>query len=392
MITNRTNDSEKPRTVSAAGKIETIQALRGIAAFVVVLWHASGLVAPYGTGFTLHFMPGGAFGVSLFFLISGFIMVHTTRNCDGSALYCGDFLIRRLARIWPVYAIATIALVVIRPPSGISFAWVFESLTFQPHGAGPAPGFGYPILGVGWTLNYEIYFYLVFGLSMLFGRARWWVMGAWFVGSLILLPLVLGRQPSFTPTTSYDLSVAYLNLISNPINWMFFGGCLFGLLSQVDKLSIKRTAVALALLVLTTSMVALQWVTGFRTVNGINGVGLSLIPFFGVVVLSLQSLPTKVPRFLTYLGDVSYSLYLIHPIVIGSYFGVIRLIDIPIDSNVRYFGFGATILVSLVIASLSHHWIEANLSRRVQRLLRQVVLGGRVPLSRNGRVAKEALT
>jgi len=72
-----------------------IQALRGIAALGIVLWHASRYVAPYGTGASLEFFyPASPGGVGLFFIISGFIMGHTTRRCDGSFRYVYNFFVK----------------------------------------------------------------------------------------------------------------------------------------------------------------------------------------------------------------------------------------------------------------------------------------------------------
>lgn len=82
------------------GSIDSVQAHRGIAALAVVLWHASRYLGPYGSGIggTL-FAPGAAMGVDLFFLISGFIMFHTTRHGDGSWRDVADFAIKRDAHL-----------------------------------------------------------------------------------------------------------------------------------------------------------------------------------------------------------------------------------------------------------------------------------------------------
>src|SRR4051812_46155076 len=85
--------------IGASGKVGVIQVLRGIAALTVLLWHASRYFSPYGTGWAAQaFQPGGNMGVDLFFLISGFIMVVTTRDCDGTPSYAATFMVKRLAR------------------------------------------------------------------------------------------------------------------------------------------------------------------------------------------------------------------------------------------------------------------------------------------------------
>lgn len=96
--------------------LEFVQAFRGIAALLVVLWHASIFLGPYGTGLGGRlFGSGGSMGVDLFFLISGFIMVHTTRGSDGSWRDAAVFAIKRAARIWPVWIVAAALFVLCKP-------------------------------------------------------------------------------------------------------------------------------------------------------------------------------------------------------------------------------------------------------------------------------------
>jgi peptidoglycan/LPS O-acetylase OafA/YrhL len=368
-----------PRT----GRLDSVQALRGLAALAVVLWHASGLVSEYGFGFTRYFQPGSTFGVTLFFVISGFIMTYTTQRTDGSADYAVDFLIRRLARIWPVYFVATVAAMPIIPPLWLTFEWIFKSLTFQPHGVligNTPPALGYPVLGVGWTLNYEMYFYLVFGVSLLFGRARYLFLTAWFLATLVALPLAAGKSPTLEPTTAYGFAVTYLNLVTNPIIWLFFVGSLIGLIYSATPLSIPASRLSKAVLLVFAILVGVQWALDFRTLNGVTNAGLSLIPFFALVVLSTKAAPLPVPRPLVYLGDISYSLYLIHSIVIAWYLPIVTAIGVPIVPLTRFIGMAASIAVSLVLAALSHHWIEIKVSAAARNLLRSIVLGSSRPL------------
>ena len=90
--------------------IAPIQALRGIAALAVLLWHASVRVDP--VTLAAFMQPASVMGVDLFFLVSGFIMVHTTRDSDGSPRYAAEFLVKRALRIWPLW-LASLALLLI---------------------------------------------------------------------------------------------------------------------------------------------------------------------------------------------------------------------------------------------------------------------------------------
>jgi exopolysaccharide production protein ExoZ len=142
--------------------IANLQVLRGLAALAVVFFH---------TGYTFN---GGVYtqfqAVSVFFVISGFIMTFITR--DGAS----QFLMQRLVRIVPLYWLCTLAPIVLlwltggtiwKDPSAENIA---KSLLFVPYR--DAFGDVVPQLGVGWTLNMEMYFYLIFALALVVSL-RW---------------------------------------------------------------------------------------------------------------------------------------------------------------------------------------------------------------------------
>jgi exopolysaccharide production protein ExoZ len=136
--------------------IFNLQILRGLAALGVVFLH---------TGFPL---PGDwhtdFFGVSTFFVISGFIMCFITRDPDGGDAHAGSFLIRRAIRIVPLYWLFTLALVLMsRRETDIPL--ILRSFTFYPPPEGTMP-----LLSVGWTLNLEVYFYVVFATAIRINR------------------------------------------------------------------------------------------------------------------------------------------------------------------------------------------------------------------------------
>src|ERR1041384_8332317 len=96
-----------------ARRLDFIQALRGVAAMVVVLFHGRGVITgPAYLDLGDRLFGCGAIGVDLFFVISGFIMVHATWKLDGSGRSVAQFLVKRLTRIWPVYVVATFAFLV----------------------------------------------------------------------------------------------------------------------------------------------------------------------------------------------------------------------------------------------------------------------------------------
>ncbi len=144
-----------------ASKINNIQALRAFAAVLVVTFH-TGYIWPTGFGV-------GSFGVDVFFVISGYIMA---RICDTNPSY---FLRRRLIRIVPPYWVLTLLI--------FALAWklprltgatrttpkeLLDSLFFIPFIK--ETGIFRPVLFVGWSLNYEMFFYLAIAAALLLSR------------------------------------------------------------------------------------------------------------------------------------------------------------------------------------------------------------------------------
>lgn len=146
--------------------LNNIQGLRAIAALMVVHGHASAAL-----GLRFH---GGANGVDLFFVISGFIIAYVA-NTDSS-----QFFTRRLIRIVPTYWMSTLAVfaLVVALPSlfrntSSDVGLLIRSLLFLPDASNVhSDGLPHPTLGGGWTLNYEMYFYVVFALALAISKQR----------------------------------------------------------------------------------------------------------------------------------------------------------------------------------------------------------------------------
>jgi exopolysaccharide production protein ExoZ len=133
-----------------------IQVLRFIAALMVVFAHA-----------IPEFQPIGSHGVDVFFVISGFIMVHTSASLFGGPGSSKAFLTKRIARIAPLYWIVTLL-----TASVGTFSWqhVAASLLFLPGNWSEAQYSALPVVTVGWSLNVEMFFYVVFAAGLRFPR------------------------------------------------------------------------------------------------------------------------------------------------------------------------------------------------------------------------------
>jgi exopolysaccharide production protein ExoZ len=148
----------------------SVQVLRAVAALLVLASHV-GHDLTRRLGFEgyppLQF---GAGGVDVFFVISGFIMVWSSRGLFGQPGAAGTFMARRLVRIVPLDWATTLlflAGILIHPPMahrGVDPPHLVASLLFLPWP--DQDGEHSPFYGIGWTLNYEMFFYVAFALLL----------------------------------------------------------------------------------------------------------------------------------------------------------------------------------------------------------------------------------
>lgn len=351
-------------------KLEWLQALRGVAALMVVVTHARRFFfySPL-EDFAQRYMLPAAQGVDLFFLVSGFIMVYATTQSDGSVRNTVEFLIKRFARIWPVYA------VMIAINAALLWTWAepipslhdtLRSLAFLPVTTHSPPYLGLP-LAIGWTLNFEFYFYLVFGLSLLAGRFRWLAFYAWMIASLVLVPLLLAGDVSLLADHDYRIGILYIDQNVNPIIWDFVAGTTIGLL-YVSRLQIASRKL-LALLIAASIALVCHWsFTGIARFHGITEWGMPLTILFATLALAAKARMSRVPRLLVWLGGISYSLYLVHPFVFTA---IDRLMDFLGLSDTTHEPLFVLLIfpIPLIYAAISRRFLEEDLSGYVRQKL-----------------------
>lgn len=143
-------------------RLSGIQLLRGLAAFVVVLFHIGVLSNDYAGGVLYApFMLVGSAGVDLFFVISGFVMAATTADVFDTRGAAARFAVHRFARVYPSYWLLLVPLLAfyLLNPAGVNSKqggvdlWASFLLTPSPY---------LPLLPVAWTLVHEVAFYAVF--------------------------------------------------------------------------------------------------------------------------------------------------------------------------------------------------------------------------------------
>lgn len=256
-----------------------------------------------------------AMGVDLFFLISGFLMVLTTREAMLGIRGARDFLARRFARIGPLFAIMSVLDLLVehgwRALGQPSIVGVYlEGLLFMPHDPQASPLYFHMAMGVSWTLCFESYFYVMFAASMGLGRFRYAALMAWFASTLVLWPLWVGHF-TLDPRAAFMGDVRYLALVNNPIVWDFMLGMLAGALYSMTWRPHAATVLLGVLVVLV--WLALHWrALGLIDFHGPAGWGLPMAIIFLAVCMLDRHAHGAWPAFAIGLGDLSYALYLVH--------------------------------------------------------------------------------
>lgn len=300
-------------------------------------------------------------------------MVYTTTACDGSIRYTASFLIKRFARVWPVYVVAVLADLLLARMHLISTAKVFppllailKSLVFIPIDASKAPFFDTPY-DVGWTLNFELYFYLVFGLSMLFGRHRWKALSTWFVFTLVAIPLIASGHVGLDVRQNYGITHAYIALISNPIVWEFAVGVVIARL-YLGSMYLPRRPVTYVLIVSTIVFAAWYDFTWHGTFNGLDQWGAPLPLALLVLALASKRVHFQVPAVLVWLGGISYSLYLFHPLASEGLQSLMSAVSLGRLIPTWWCAAAVTVF-AIAIASIANVLLEDGLSTWVRHRL-----------------------
>jgi exopolysaccharide production protein ExoZ len=272
----------------------SIQYLRALAALAVVIFHA-------GERTGMHFTIGAA-GVDVFFVVSGFIMmaISDTRP-DGPA----KFLLNRLQRVAPAYWAATLAMIVgaligLFPNLKLAPLHILGSFFFVPV-ASPNGGNLWPVLVQGWTLNYEIFFYVVFAAILLLSPARRLAALAVVFGCLVLAGLLLRPDAGL------------LAFYTRPLIFEFVAGAALAKLWKSEHLPPVATGLVLVCLAL-AGFAAIQLLKlGF---DAWSCGPLAFILVLGALSVENAGLLPSLPG-LAYLGDASYSIYLWHTFAVS---------------------------------------------------------------------------
>jgi exopolysaccharide production protein ExoZ len=337
-----------------------LQILRFAAAMLVVVMHSTQAISIRMTGTGAdHYWDKGSAGVDIFFVISGFVMacsIGKQAPSWGGVAPAWMFFKRRIVRILPMYWFYTVlkeAAVLALPSLAVASSarlpgYFFASLFFIP--VLNQGGLAQPFLPVGWTLNFEMLFYLIFALAIGLRLNRIAVCTAAFAA------LFLAHRffPGSVALAFYAQTIIFEFLI---------GVALAGLILRATPPS-----AGLSLLLMLSGWLYLLLPVFDASADRFLTWGLAA----GAIVLgtvwlegTIRRLPLVSP--LAFLGDASYSLYLSHTFVVP----LTVLFLAALGMHTPALALPVVLCAAVAGSALSYRWIEKPLTRLFKRWMFQ---------------------
>ena len=281
--------------------LNSIQILRALAAWLVVGHHYMQLfysfkLEGFASGLLRDF---GAIGVDLFFVISGFVIYSSSTSKTTTPL---SFVVNRIARIGPAYwlfsSITALALIIAPdsiPLTAFELDHFLKSVFFVP--AQNPSGIGlYPLMTIGWTLNYEAFFYLIF-FAALYLPSNYRVFG-----------LIIGVAITQAIATTLPGPISFYG---NTIVWEFIFGVMLAIMYKRGMVSHIPISAAALMILGSIATITLLGPTSHSPLKS----GLPCAAILCACLSQERFFPKH--SFIARLGDWSYSTYLCHVLIIS---------------------------------------------------------------------------
>jgi exopolysaccharide production protein ExoZ len=357
MVAQNVTTELAARPVSAGAELSPrvtlagVQVLRGLAAFAVLVHHA--LEELSGAGMPDFVVRVGAAGVDVFFVISGFIMLHTAADRFGQPGAARDFLTRRIIRIAPLYWMVT-AFIILCHVTGLAYqnrpitaGGSLSSFLFLPT--------DHIVLNIGWTLNFEMYFYVLFALCLALGRSA---IAAAAVPVMILAGLALGHLAPDGAARSF---------LTDRIALEFVFGMALAALYGAGRLSARLAWPAAA-----AGVAGLIAASAFAPPDGTAGLARDwrFLAWGGPAVLVVYgALFAREPRSWAgrgwlALGDASYSLYISHAVVMTTFARLLKIETVAALPTALLFT--GAVAVAVVVGFACYYLVERPVTRALR--------------------------
>lgn len=402
--------ASRDAATTTRGRLEFLDALRGIAALVVAVQHLGETQWVGLLGWSHSWFRLGEFGVLVFFLCSGFIIPASMERRNDLV----EFWIGRFFRLWPLY-LGVLAVTFaawglttrLAAPEG--YRLVEDSLLnttmLQVFTTRPL------VIGASWTLGYELLFYLLVSVLFVLGLHRasagtavvllvsalalggtttvfmvqrqpdhWWTFP---IAGLLLLVVAAGRVPGLARRTALlAMGAVVVVALANRPHEMYFSLLLLGSMFvgtvlyrwTVGQLSGRTAAAVYALGVVVVVLCQYTWHVGYlEPISGETPSWLTqtatFLGAYAVFGAALLLRRYRWPRPLVYLGTISYSVYLLHALVL--------VLVIPPVPGGPWANFALLMAITLVGSALTYRFVEKP----------AIALGRRVVAARRARLA-----
>lgn len=360
---------------SPSGRVQVVDAMRGFAAVAVLLFHL--FASPPQAKILKQVFPWwirvpsehGRNGVAVFFVISGFVIGLSTRHLGFGVRDGARFAVRRQIRLDPPYYVVVAGVVVASFAERLVGGLVYKHFTAAQVGINLVYLQGIagslPVLAVAWTLCIEVQFYLFYTLLRIgAGGLRRISKGRLAAESLVRSAVTVSCCASFLLPTmgiaaeGWMFGTWWCFALGLVVAWVFTGDLRailgWGLVLLMTFGMSMRTGGVLAG---ATDRWGGEWFA--------LGTALLLLG-----LIARASIKSGIPRTLTYLGRVSYSLYLVHLPVIDYVMGALYKLWGQ-DRTGAVVAYGIAACVSFVLAEVLHRTVEAPAMRLAARFRSQ---------------------
>lgn len=293
-------------------RLHNLDYLRGLAAFSIMIFHYAGFI------YKMKFSPDdfmqkiGIYGVSIFYVLSGLTLFHVysgSMKPDREGLV--NFFLKRGVRIMPLLWVVSFSYILLWGWPGLKVLFVnLTGLTSLLALIGPGYFYGTGL----WSIGNELIFYLFFPLFMFLLHKQTWLLAL-----LSVLLFVIYCFFAFYLMTRYENVFDAWNTYVNPLNqvFLFLSGFLAGIFLKDYKAS---NSIMLLLLMLSVTIFVFYPVQGRDAIALMTGGTRMLYTALSVLICVTAykityQLPALIDKPLRILGEISYSLYLLHPVV-----------------------------------------------------------------------------
>ncbi len=292
-------------------KLDQLTFTRFAAAILVVIWHFGRNVFPFNT-YAVNFFKKGDLGVSFFFFLSGFVMILAYGHKQQINFY--DYLKKRIARIYPVFVLAAMLLLLNKLLSDIDFL-NFKGLALHLSMLQAwIPDYQLSYNIAAWTLSVEFLFYVIFPIiynrfynkSIISKSIVFIIVFSWFLTQLI----DYFTTPSLFFTYKNQIKIYYEYLRLHPL--MHLNQFLIGNLVGIFFIRKKHSTNYDFLIIINLFLIFLL-LNYFTALNLFHGLALVLFAPFIFLLSSNNGRITKIlkVRFLVFLGEISYGIYIL---------------------------------------------------------------------------------